>query len=386
MRRPRSRRFLVLSLVTLASACSQDVGWDAGDSGTDVVSDIVDSTSDTRVDSGMDALDAAIDAPQDVQYDIQFADITRDIATDVMISPSHEYVYVMSGLTVDPDDNPANPHTGFDVDGLASLSTDANGCNHGDFGSALDPDQNAPSGCLFGTLGCFGAVDNQFPTMATTIDNTTDMNTRELLTDAVNSGRIVILVRISDLDSFADDDNVRVRVYTGFPTFTTGCTSVMPGREYQVDEASLSDPTNIDSALFDVSARIVAGRIQFAAPDSYVFTLRGSGLIPISIHAMRMRGDITPDALANGNLGGWDTGDDLVMQMQAVAPAMYHDVIPLLISGFVDVQQMGVCHTSGSMPRLGGVSLGAGFAAVPAVISTTMPHAAAPTAGVCGTF
>jgi hypothetical protein len=101
---------------------------------------------------------------------------------------------------------------------------------------------------------------------------------------------------------------------------------------------------------------------------------------------MRMRGDITPAGLTNGNLGGWDPGSDLVMQLQMIADPMYHDIIPTLIGGFVDIQQMGICRTSGSMPRLGGVSLGAGFDAVPATISTSMPIASAPSSGVCGTF
>lgn len=383
--RTRSLAFSLLALTaSLATACSNGTGFvDASDVQQDIAT--VDAFDATNADANDAGTDTGVDARTDVSYDVQFADVTRDAASDVMISPTHEYVFVMNALNVDPDDNPANPHTGFDVDGRASDGSDAIGCNHSDFGSALDPDQNSPTGCLFNTAGCNGAVDNQFPTMADTIQSATGMDARALLNTSIDRHVLVLMLRLTRVDSFVDDSDVGVQVFRGFPTFSSDCTTVTAGREYQVDQASLrTGGTTVDDAVFSVTASIVRGRLQFAAPDSFVFTLSGTNLLPIGIHAMRMRGDVTPDGISNGNLGGWDTGDNLVTQLRMIAPPQYAPIIPGLVGGFVDVQLMGVCRTGGSTPRLGGVSLGAGFTAVPATLSTTMQVASAQMPGTCG--
>ena len=383
---PLIRVAVLLCSVPLA-ACGSMPSWDASTDASapvDTVNDIAPDIADTGVDALADVVDAT-DAQPDIAYDIQYVDATRDAATDVVIAPTHEYVYVMSAMNVDPDDVATNPHTGFDVDGLASTASDPMGCGHSDFGSALDPDQNSPAGCLFGTPGCNGGVDNQFPTMATTIQSVTMMDARALLSQSINNHQLVFVLRLTRVDSFVDDSDVGVQVYRGFPTFSTGCTSVIGGRVYQVDQASLTPGgTTLDDALFNINGRIVAGRLQIVAAATDVLTLRGSGLIPISLHALRLRGDVTPSGIARGNLGGWDTADDLVSQLSMLAPT-YASLLPTVVSTFVDVQIAGVCiDRSMHPPALGGVSLGAGFAAVPASLSTTAPIATAQTPGTCG--
>ncbi len=377
-------RFASLLGAGALAACSTPTTWDAAlDTAQDVAADVVPDVQPDATDVP-DAIDAT-DVQPDIAYDVQFADTTRDVATDVVIAPTHTYVYVMNALVVDPDDDPAHPHTGFDIDGRQSTTSDTVGCLKGDFGSALDPDQNAPAGCLFGTPGCRGGVDNQFPTMANTILSVTMMDARAGLTTAINQSQLVLMLRLTRVDSFVDDSDIGVQIYRGFPTFSTGCTSVLPARTYQVDRRSITTGgTTIDDALFSATAQIVAGRLRFTGSDTSVFTLSGTNLLPIALHAMRLRGDVTPGGIANGNLGGWDTGDDLVTQLTVVAPT-YASLLPSVIGGFVDYQLMGVCIDRTAHPwHLGGVSLGAGFTAVSAVIDTTTPIADTQRIGTCG--
>ncbi|MEI8258130.1 MAG: hypothetical protein WCJ30_20830, partial [Deltaproteobacteria bacterium] len=384
MNRTTLRLASLLGASALA-ACSPPVSWDAGvDAPPDIAADVAPDAQPDVMDAAPDATDTT-DVQPDIAYDVQFADTTRDVASDVVIAPTHEYVYVLNAISVDPDDSPARPHTGFDIDGRQSTTSDVVGCLKADFASALDPDQNAPSGCVFGTPGCNGGVDNQFPTMATTILSVTGMDARVGLTTAVNHSQLVFMLRLTRVDSFADDADVGVQIYTGFPTFSTGCTSVLPGRTYQVDSRSITaGGSTLDNALFSATAQIVAGRLRFTGSDTSVFTLSGTGLLPIALHAMRLRGDVTPTGIANGNLGGWDTGDDLVAQLTTIAPT-YAALLPSVIGGFVDYQMMGICIDRTVHPwHLGGVSLGTGFSAVPAVIDPVTPIAAAQRVGTCG--
>lgn len=376
----------VLLGARVLAACSTPASWDAAldtpqDLGRDVPPGLIDAF-DTP-----DAADATgtADVRPDVAYDVQFTDATRDVANDVLIAPTHTYVYVMNALSVDPDDSLAHPHTGFDIDGRRSTATDALGCLEPDFGSVIDPDQNAPSGCVFDTPGCNGGVDNQFPTMANTIMSVTGMDARAGLTAAINLSQLVFMLRLTRVDSFVDDTDVGVQIYRGFPTFTTGCTMVMQSRTYQVDRRSIAvGGTSLDDALFSATAQIVAGRLRFTGADSSVFTLSGTGILPIAIHAMRLRGDVTPAGITNGNLGGWDTGDDLVAQLTIVAPT-YASLLPSVIAGFVDYQLMGICIDRTMHPwHLGGVSLGTGFSAVTAAIDTTAPIADTQRLDTCG--
>src|SRR5437868_2328483 len=56
-----------------------------------------------------------------------------DAATDGPPSRSGTYVYLISRLTIDPDNGPGSPHTGFNLDGLYSDQADADGCNQQDY-------------------------------------------------------------------------------------------------------------------------------------------------------------------------------------------------------------------------------------------------------------
>ena len=102
------------------------------------------------------------------------------------------------------------------------------------------------------------------------------------------------------------------------------------------------------------------------------------------MHALQVRFNLGSDALTNGSLGGWVAGGDIITAVAMLAPD-YINVVRGVIGGLVDIQIMGVCDGSATMPATyGGISLGLGIHAVPATISTTTPMADAPAVGTCG--
>ncbi len=349
-----------------------------------------DARSEVGVDAnGDEALDAQpIDvAPLDVRPEVgaDIVDVPRDMPPDT----GRSLTFVLDELVVEASDGLDLPHTGFNLDGLFSGPTDADGCNHDDFFSLYDRDQHRPARCTRGTAGCVAGVDNQLPTVFNTIESVSGMSPRAVIAGEVANNRLVVLVHVTSVEDLVDDPDIRVRVFIGFPTFSTGCTSVQPDREYVVDRRSLiAGGTTLGDAIVDVRGRIVSGRLQFAAGAGDVFRLPiplGAGLsTAVGLRALHMRFDVTDIRGTHGNLGGWATGQDLVDAIVMLAP-MYRAAVEGILGSLVDIQDGGICVArSGSRARYGGVSMGMEFTALPVRIREMDPIVDAPPPGTCG--
>jgi len=315
-----------------------------------------------------------------------------------------EYVYLLDQLHIEPFLGPLEVNSGFNLDGLYTQTGNPAGCEPGDHLSLVDDDQNCPStindvctvapGCTPSDTGCMGGVDNQMSRLADAYDNATGLDARTVLRTRVTTNRLAILVRVAGVDDLVRDPSVTVQLFRAYPTFTTGCASIVAGREYSIAAGSLR-PGVADfrtGALFSRAAQIVGGRVMVpldpAAPSEFLFPLAFSpgGTFDLPLHSAMMRFDLSPTSIGAGSLGGYLDGRDVL----AIGPMLvqhmrggFESEVPLL----VDIQLAGYCGNilpDGGLPGLGGISVAYGIHGIPATISPTVPIASAPAPGTCG--
>ncbi len=321
-----------------------------------------------------------------------------DTAADVVTAET-TLTFVLDQLMIDANDNPDQPHTGFNLDDYYSSDVDPLGCTHLDYFSQYDNDQHCPTvanerctpspnpGCARTAGGCVGGVDNQLPTLASTIQTAASTDLRATLQDTVTTNKLSLIVRITGINNMTDDSAVRVAIFRAYPTFSTGCTTVAAGREYSVDRSFVTGGS-LDNPMFAFDGQIIAGRLRMTAGTGATgafnlpISLRGLTL-NLPLHRLQVRANLTATELANGSLGGWVGGDDVITGVAMLAPD-YISVVRGVIGGLVDIQSAaGVCDGSASTPpAYGGISLGLGIHAVPATLTTTLVDA--PATGTCG--
>jgi hypothetical protein len=390
MHHRRQGWILLAASLLLALGCGTVAGGDDAGDGSPVRPDIV---------VGPDVQD--VTTPTDVPADNNPVDARSDVAPDVApdvpvdagpIGPT--LVYVLSRLTTEMN-SPDLPHSGFNLDGLFSTSSDAAGCGHDDSASGPDLDQNmGGSDCRMtgGGIrpGC-GGVDNQLPAVAEAIGAfMPGFDLGATLQDSINQHRLVYILRVTGVDDPTNDPSVNFYFYAAYPTFSTGCGSVTADREYQIARSSLTaGGATLDDALIRGAGSIVAGRLRFDAPTGTIFPLTvpaPGATLTFRLQATRMRFDVAATAISNGNLGGWVAGDELRATASALAPG-FDTIVEGAVGSLTDVQVAGTCfvpRAGATPPRYGGVSMGLGLAGLRARIHPTVPIVASQSPGTCG--
>ncbi len=316
-----------------------------------------------------------------------------DTGGEVNQPPGMTYDYVVRTLTIDDSDAVELGHTGFNVDGLFSGPTDADGCNHEDFFSLHDRDQHRPSGCAMGTAGCTAGVDNQLPTVINSVQAAAmGMDLRMVLADQIRNGGVSILIRVADVNDFVNDPSVNVRIWQGFPEFADCSTAFSGSAQYSVSSASLrAGGTNIDTdASFNFPGSIVGGRLivttgtgTFRLPLPEIMGAR----INLDLNQAQVRLSLSNDGMTgtNGDMGGYVSGNALVAAVIAIVPD-FGPAVEAILSGVVDVRLPGmtmcVDRSNPTMTQFGGISMGLGISTVRATIRPAA--ASARTMGMCG--
>ena len=313
---------------------------------------------------------------------------------DAPVSFAPAYTYVVMQLNVDTTDSPERTHRGFDLDGLASVATDADGCLYADSLGGGDV-ANIPEGCSYSDPGCRGRVDNQFWSFVPTLNAASPLiEVGDWRPAPVELYQQVLMVRLLGIDDFTNDDSVTALLYRAYPAFTTGCDDGrgVIDREFVIARSSLvPGATSIDQARVVISASIVDRRIRVhgSAEDAVDFSI-GDALgirFTAPLYAITMRWDFyMPDDVYgyNGHFGGWMTGEDLVDGVSASFPAE-RGLIESAIAGLADIRLDGVCDdTTSGARRIGGVSMGGGIRMVRARVRAVGPVVDSHPPDACG--
>lgn len=358
--------------------------------------------------------DAAVDAPPDAAADAPLdaadaADVAKPLDTgedpDVVDPPGGaSLVYALTAVQFDADQQPPGTRGmhGFNLDGRFSSSRRAemmyDDCNHGDFFSTLDPEQNRGA-CTEGSAGggasCGGGVDNQLPALLTTISAIgTGADVGASINNAIASGSIAIVLRIDDVDGAVgptlDDPRVTVNLYPlSHPNFVDCDALGTPGLEYAVDNRSLSRPGDLDAPRVQLVGRITHGRLRVAPPREATsmglpFPLLFNGLkVNLTVFQPRLSVDLTGDRGEAGNLGGFARFADVITAVTSIGTLPVDETtIRSLLQGFVDVSTpLGAAEPSCEFPE-GGISLGFGLRAVRATLAPMAVDG--PRGGACG--
>ncbi len=401
-------RFALFSLVTLASACStpalppaQDAAPEAA-ARPDVVADAAEM--DTGVVPSMDAAAPDVVAVRDAAPDA-VADAAPDVVEEEDAGPETGRVllFALDRLTIEPTG--ATTRAGFNLDGIFSVAGTPRSCSQADFASALDQDQNQASAAVDPMTGrstgvsspcavgatCRGGVDNVLPAIADFVGTSAGQDVRVNSQRMIDSGELAFIVRISGVDDLMNDPSVTMRVYQAFPTFSTGCTSVLPDREYAIAQSSLvAGATSIEQARFSVRASIVGGRLIPRSGSTLPLPVAPG--VAVDVLSTILRANVSETALTSGNLGGYARGSQfynaVVMMNPTLAP-----LAAIAIGQFVDLEEpipmpggaAGFCaRTSRTPPEFGNLGIGATFSAVRATIAMA-PTATRPL-GACGSM
>jgi hypothetical protein len=241
-------------------------------------------------------------------------------------------------------------------------------------------------------------VDNRLATGINTVQTALGRDARRLWPEAIASATWVLLLRVSDIDDDACDPHVIVSIYRGVPDFVDGCRPRVPGQAFAVlREDLLPGATSADAARYTFDAMIVDHRLvvtdAVSADRTTMFSFEPVFGMPSNmlVHGAQMRVQLSPQSLTAGNFGGYLLGAD-VLRVAISIDSRYEMLLMSAIGGLLDMQlplypdPTGICvSTVGSTTSYGGFSIGFGFTAVSATISTTTPIADGPLPGRCGT-
>jgi hypothetical protein len=289
-----------------------------------------------------------------------------------------EYWFVAHSLAIDPTGS--SGFAGFDLDNRCTTEGAKTGCGAGDVVSDLDLDQNV-GGCS-GT-NCQGCVDNAVPVIADVLSASEQRNMRSILTDAVNNGRAVWLVRLVAVESLQNDSRILLALYRGYSVDAT-CSALFTGSgQFVVSNSSLWIAGNVNYPKWFGEGSIVNGRfdIRFGSngaaqsPTGAVvwseFTNTPEALT-LTTYQLRLRAQLNPSGLsANaGNAGTWAIADDFreaICRAFPQARGSIDGIVPLA----ADLPYHGQCGGLFGEPR-GAIGLGLRYALAAATITGTV--------------
>jgi hypothetical protein len=327
--------------------------------------------------------------------------------------PARSYDFAVTRFSVDGNQTPsatARPVFGFDLDHQRSPVTrppeGAPHCAHGDFTSVLDHDQNGTADgrpCAPGAVGCIGGVDNQLPAVIDAlgqffiagVDPVAALNARIAL------GDYALLLRVSEVNGPPGptlcDPEVTVRIFRGVPLASRCASLTSPGQPYAIAASSLCAARDVSSVRFAFPGAIVDGRLQVfprttqdPAPSLEIPFTTPEGTFNFGLYNPVLRVSFGADgALSDGNLGGFWLKRDMLSEIGSNPYSWisrYLAAAAPILDGLTDIATPlggvgALCTGAGSDGReQGGIGIGLGFTAIPAVITDTVV-AAPPDAG-----
>ena len=170
---------------------------------------------------------------------------------------------------------------GFNLDNAVSPDGEEASCGHGDLTS--------PSG--------EEGIDNQFAELWSTIYPIVGEQVNALLQNAINEGRVLVMVELEGVDDLYEDDQVSVRVFRGISRPDIGTRGLItPDQTFQFDYNS--PITSVEDAQIQ-GGELTVGPVEFNIPLT---------ILDLDIIAKIELGMLVVSFSESGELSGFLTG------------------------------------------------------------------------------
>ena len=170
---------------------------------------------------------------------------------------------------------------GFDLDETVSGDDDVETCRHGDL---TDPD---------GRTG----IDNQLAVMWPLIEPLVGEPVHGLLQQAINQGRVLIIMELVGVDDFQNDDNVTLNVYRASATPEVGNLGYISPDQTLYYNYAMKASVVENAAIVD--GELVAGPVEIDVPLK-ILDLDYVATVYRGIVRLKIREDGTFDGLIGG--------------------------------------------------------------------------------------
>ncbi len=256
--------------------------------------------------------------------------------------------YVISNLSIPPVSG-TNAAVGFNLDGVDSTGACATPpctCVEDvrDFVSVDDPNQT----------GIDNALSTLVPNIETLLLDGTPFDER--LAQRITEGNLLILLQVSDVDSYQDDDEVTVQFFLG--AVPEGSTLAVEGSTIAANQ--VFDATSLGG---QITGNIVNGRLRFNAPEITIPIHVDNFMLDLRLRSATLEASITDTRLIGGTFGGTVNIEDVANAVEGSMPGRREAVLSVL------GQNADMAPSAEDMTMCTGLSAGIRFNAISAEIS-----------------
>jgi hypothetical protein len=170
---------------------------------------------------------------------------------------------------------------GFDIDGMTSINTDPNGCYKEDL---IDPNGNT-------------GIDNAFSALIPALESTEAVALESLVQQSINNGNLLLMVEISGVDNWQNDDCVDVSIWRGQGTPLIGTDGSL-----MLHQSFFKDTTLPNSHIDGM--QIVDGKLE-ARPMNVELPVQ---VLDESLNFKLTEGGLYIELTEDGHMSGFFTG------------------------------------------------------------------------------
>lgn len=266
---------------------------------------------------GVSALMAGCAGPADPKVD---SGASSELAT--CGDPTETEAFVITSMAFTRENSPDSIE-GFDLDSVASALHDPQGCGHADYTDTA------------GTPG----IDNAFASLVPVLESIGAGAVEGLITDAINSGELLVLLELQRVESIEADTCVDLEVYRGDGVPLMGTDgAIQMDQTFALDASRPSTSASggsIEGGVFEIRGVVIELPVQIL--DEFLeFELEG-GAVQLAWQE---------DGTAVGRLAGGVSVASLAGQIAAISDiGGLQDVVPPLLEEAADLwpDENGAC-------------------------------------------
>ena len=210
---------------------------------------------------------------------------------------------------------------GFDIDGMNSINTDPNGCYKEDLS---DPNGNT-------------GIDNAFSALIPALESTEAVALESLVQQSINNGNLLLMVEISGVDNWQNDDCVDVSIWRGQGTPLIGTDGSL-----MLHQSFFKDTTLPNSHIDGM--QIVDGKLE-ARPMNVELPVQ---VLDESLNFKLTEGGIYIELTEDGHMSGFFTGAlpiQTLTDITTLPDVNLPDIVQDLVASAADLypQEDGTC-------------------------------------------